>query len=91
MLISGYEFWALKATHGLSLDFIIEEFFEKGIYPKWDEVLLAAKADGANVDKLVRELKMHFENICTSQTREDMIIKITLLHERMKKDGKLDE
>ncbi len=83
MIISGYEFWALKATHGLSLDFIIEEFFEKGIYPKWDEVLLAAKADGANIDKLVRELKMHFENICTSETREHMIIGIDVLYRKM--------
>lgn len=86
MIISGYEFWALKATHGLSLDFIIEEFFEKGIYPKWDEVLLAAKADGANINKLVRELKMHFENICTSQIKEDMILKMDLLYERMKNE-----
>lgn len=86
MIISGYEFWALKATHGLPLDFIMEELFEKAIYPKWDEVLLAAKADGANLDKLVREFKMHFENICTSETREHMMTHISALLERMKKD-----
>lgn len=84
MLISGYEFWALKATHGIPLDLIIDELFSKGIYPKWDEVFLAAKKDGANIDKLVRELKQYFE-YCSNK---DYLIKcIDLLYERMKKDA----
>jgi len=43
--MSGYEFWDLKATDGLPLDLIMEELFSNNIYPKWDEVLLAAKKD----------------------------------------------
>lgn len=89
MLINGYDFWALKATHGVALDFIIEELFEAGIYPKWDEVLLAAKADGANIDKLVRELKMHFEHICKENSRSHMILMIDKLYEKMVKDEKI--
>lgn len=87
--MSGEEFWALKATHGIALDFIIEELFEAGIYPKWDEVLLAAKADGVNIKKLVRELKMHFENICKEESRQYMIVKIEELYEKMVKDEKI--
>lgn len=89
MLMSGHEFWALKATHGISLDLVIEELFEAGIYPKWDEVLLAAKADGANIDKLVRELKMHFEAFCKKDSREHMIMMIDKLYEKMVKDAKI--
>jgi hypothetical protein len=89
MLMDGSEFWALKATHGVGLDLVIEELFEAGIYPKWDEVLLAAKADGANIDKLVRELVMHFEHFCKKDSKEYMILMITKLYEKMVKDGKI--
>lgn len=89
MLISGYEFWALKATYGIPLDLIIEELFEAGIYPKWDEVLLAAKFDGANINKLVNELKMCFEHFCKKESREHMIMMIDKLYEKMQADGKV--
>ena len=89
MLMSGHEFWALKATHGIALDFIIEELFEAGIYPKWDEVLLAAKADGVNIQKLVRELKMYFESVCKEELRSRMILMIDKLYEKMVKDAKI--
>jgi len=57
-LMDGAEFWSLKATHGLPLDFIVEDLDAAGVHPKWDEVLRAAKADGANVRKLVDHLKI---------------------------------
>lgn len=59
--MSGKEFWSLKATHGLPLSFVIEELSLSGVWPKWDEVLTAATADGVNVRRLVDELKMIFE------------------------------
>lgn len=59
--MSGADFWALKATHGLPLAFVVDELSVVGVWPKWDEVLRAAKADGANLRKLVAELKMIFE------------------------------
>lgn len=58
MIMSGKEFWDLRATHGLPLDFLVDELCGlRGIYPKWDEVLAAAAKDGANLKKLVASIK----------------------------------
>lgn len=84
--MSGYDFWALKSTYGLPLEFIMEELFSENIYPKWDEVLLAAKKDGANIEKLVRNLVQYFE---TMKNSEYMVLCINALHKKMVKDGKI--
>jgi hypothetical protein len=83
MLISGYEFWSLKATHGIPLELLMEELFSKNIYPKWDEVLLAAKADGANLNVFVSQLKIHFEEVCSKESVEHMMLSIDKLYKRM--------
>lgn len=62
MLISGKDFWELKATHGLPLNFLYDELIDqRNIYPKWDEVYALAKADGCDIAKLTRELILLFD------------------------------
>ncbi len=89
MLMSGYEFWALKATNGVPLDLLVEELINHGIYPKWDEVLLAAKKDGTNIKKLVASLKTYFEVVTNPDTRQYLIIGIEALYEKMVEDQRL--
>ena len=60
MIIDGHEFWSLHATHGLPLDFLVEELCGQGVYPKWDQVFEAAHKDGSNLKKLMNSLKQYF-------------------------------
>jgi hypothetical protein len=55
-VVSGEEIWRLKATHGLPLDFALMELARHDAVPAWDQLLAAARRDGTNMPRLVREL-----------------------------------
>lgn len=59
--MSGKEFWAFKATHGVPLDLLVDETFAAGVMPVWSEVFDAARSDGADLRKLVDHLKQLYE------------------------------
>lgn len=56
-LVDGAEIWRVKATHGLPLDFALEALAKRDAVPTWPDLFAAARRDGANIPKLVRELR----------------------------------
>jgi hypothetical protein len=55
-IIDGELVWSMKATHGVPLDFVLQQLAAADTVPAWDGLFSAALRDGANLDKLVREL-----------------------------------
>ncbi len=87
MLMDGEECWRYKSTHGVPLDVLLDELLANNIYPTWDKFLLAAKKDGCNMKKLLQNIKECMDKIYPN--KEEMILKIEKLYEKMSKDGSL--
>jgi hypothetical protein len=56
-LVDGAEIWRVKASRGLPLDFAFERLAQSDAVPTWDDLIAAARRDGANIPRLVRELQ----------------------------------
>lgn len=55
-LVSGKAVWDLHATHGYPLEMSLADLADRRAVPEWDQLLLAAKADGTNIPRLLRRL-----------------------------------
>jgi hypothetical protein len=54
--LPGELLWQLKATYGLPLDIALVRLAQAGVMPVWDGLFRSAAADGADLQKLAREL-----------------------------------
>jgi alanyl-tRNA synthetase len=62
MLIDGAVIWKLKATHGMPLDMTLDLFWSRRMLPTWAPLLKAAQKDGANIERLVKEIRQIVSN-----------------------------
>jgi len=56
-LIDGDAIWRLHAQDGFPVELALPFLADNGEVPTWEPLLLAAKADGANIPRLVARLK----------------------------------
>lgn len=55
-LIPGELLWRLKAERGVPLDLAFDYLAGKWLLPTWDAFFTAARRDGANLEKLSRDV-----------------------------------
>lgn len=57
------DFFSLVETHGLPLDFVIEELHERGVMPDWCEFIKHAVRCKWNIKRTVNRLHMVVVNV----------------------------
>jgi hypothetical protein len=78
-LMSGKTVWSMKATHGMPLDFVLQQMAKTGWVPRWDELYESANADGANLEKLTRELQFYVKEAYPAEVAEAINERLALM------------
>lgn len=77
--LDGAKLWNIKATHGLPLDMALAAMAGQNCLPTWESLFRAALADGANLEKLARELMFFCREVYAPQVAQVLVEKLQLM------------
>jgi hypothetical protein len=69
----------MHATHGLPLEVLLPLLADRGVFPTWDALFRAALADGANLERLHRQIDQAIGDAWAPATAQVIRARLALL------------